>query len=104
MAGVRPGCAQICRYLDSLAVIDGAPEAVERGYGVFEIVERLLFRALRLPARRLAHGAVRVFLLQPRGVEHDDVKIGMPVSATFLDFPDSDVSPAWSLYAWEAAK
>ena len=39
-----------------------------------------------------------------RGVEHDDVKIGMPVSATFLDFPDSDVSPAWSLYAWEAAK
>jgi uncharacterized OB-fold protein len=39
-----------------------------------------------------------------RGVEHDDVKIGMPVSATFLDFPDSDVSPAWTLYAWEAAK
>ncbi|MGB8406947.1 MAG: bifunctional MaoC family dehydratase N-terminal/OB-fold nucleic acid binding domain-containing protein [Mycobacterium sp.] len=39
-----------------------------------------------------------------RGVEHDDVKIGMPVQATYLDFPDSDVSPAWSLYAWEAAK
>ena len=39
-----------------------------------------------------------------RGVEHDDVKIGMPVQATFIDFPDSDVSPAWSLYAWEAAK
>lgn len=39
-----------------------------------------------------------------RGVEHDDVKIGMPVSATFIDFPDSDVSPAWTLYAWEGAK
>jgi len=39
-----------------------------------------------------------------RGVEHDDVKIGMPVEATFIDFPDSDVSPAWTLYAWEAAK
>ena len=39
-----------------------------------------------------------------RGVEHDDVKIGMPVQATFIDFPDSEVSPAWTLYAWEAAK
>ncbi|HEX7827815.1 MAG TPA: Zn-ribbon domain-containing OB-fold protein, partial [Mycobacterium sp.] len=39
-----------------------------------------------------------------RGVEHDDVKIGMPVSATFIDFPDSDISPAWTLYAWEGAK
>ena len=39
-----------------------------------------------------------------RGVDHEHVKIGMPVTATFLDFPDSDVSPAWSLYAWEATK
>lgn len=37
-----------------------------------------------------------------RGVDPDDVQIGMPVRATYLDFPDSDVSPAWTLYAWEA--
>lgn len=36
-----------------------------------------------------------------RGVDPADVKIGLPVRATYLDFPDSDVSPAWSLYAWE---
>ncbi|MGC4049962.1 MAG: Zn-ribbon domain-containing OB-fold protein [Paludibaculum sp.] len=36
-----------------------------------------------------------------RGVDPDDVHIGMPVRATYLDFPDSDVSPAWTLYAWE---
>jgi uncharacterized protein len=37
-----------------------------------------------------------------RGVDPADVKIGLPVRATYLDFPDSDVSPAWSLYAWSA--
>lgn len=36
-----------------------------------------------------------------RGIEPDQVKIGLPVRATYLDFPDSDVSPAWTLYAWE---
>ncbi|TRW85385.1 DNA-binding protein [Mycolicibacterium sp. 018/SC-01/001] len=36
-----------------------------------------------------------------RGVVPADVKIGMPVSATYIDFPDSDISPAWTLYAWE---
>ena len=39
-----------------------------------------------------------------RGVDPADVKIGMPVRATYLDFADSDVSPAWSLYAWEPVK
>jgi uncharacterized OB-fold protein/acyl dehydratase len=36
-----------------------------------------------------------------RNVEPDKVEIGMPVRVTFIDFPDSDVSPAWTLYAWE---
>jgi len=36
-----------------------------------------------------------------RGVDPADVKIGMAVTATYLDFPDSEVSPAWTLYAWE---
>lgn len=39
-----------------------------------------------------------------RGIDPADVKIGLPVQATYLDFPDSDVSPAWSLYAWEVTK
>lgn len=36
-----------------------------------------------------------------RGVDAAAVKIGMPVRATFLDFPAGDGVPAWSLYAWE---
>ncbi|QVI28986.1 bifunctional MaoC family dehydratase/OB-fold nucleic acid binding domain-containing protein [Mycolicibacterium neoaurum] len=36
-----------------------------------------------------------------RGVDPAQVKIGMPVTATYIDFPDSEVSPAWTLYAWE---
>ncbi|MBU8833087.1 bifunctional MaoC family dehydratase N-terminal/OB-fold nucleic acid binding domain-containing protein [Mycolicibacterium goodii] len=36
-----------------------------------------------------------------RNVDPDKVEIGMPVRVTFIDFPDSDVSPAWTLYAWE---
>ncbi|CQD23662.1 nucleic-acid-binding protein containing a Zn-ribbon [Mycolicibacterium conceptionense] len=36
-----------------------------------------------------------------RGIAADQVKIGMPVTATYIDFPDSEVSPAWTLYAWE---
>ncbi|MGV9801827.1 bifunctional MaoC family dehydratase N-terminal/OB-fold nucleic acid binding domain-containing protein [Mycobacterium sp. NPDC003449] len=38
-----------------------------------------------------------------RDVDPDQVKIGMPVRATYIDFPDSEVSPAWTLYAWEPA-
>ncbi|MBB2770688.1 UNVERIFIED_ORG: putative OB-fold protein/acyl dehydratase [Mycolicibacterium obuense] len=39
-----------------------------------------------------------------RGVDPSEVQIGMPVRATYIDFPDSDVSPAWTLYAWERAR
>jgi uncharacterized OB-fold protein/acyl dehydratase len=36
-----------------------------------------------------------------RNVDPSTVTIGMPVSATFIDFPANDVGPAWTLYAWE---
>jgi uncharacterized OB-fold protein/acyl dehydratase len=36
-----------------------------------------------------------------RGVDRAKVKIGMPVRATYIDFPESDSGPAWTLYAWE---
>lgn len=39
-----------------------------------------------------------------RNVDIDKVAIGMPVRATYIDFPDSDVSPAWTLYAWEPVR
>jgi uncharacterized protein len=29
------------------------------------------------------------------------VEIGMPVRATYIDFPEGDSGPAWTLYAWE---
>jgi len=36
-----------------------------------------------------------------RNVDPEKVEIGMPVRVTFIDFPDSEISPAWTLYAWE---
>lgn len=36
-----------------------------------------------------------------RNVDPSAVEIGMPVRATYIDFPDSDDGPAWTLYAWE---
>jgi uncharacterized OB-fold protein/acyl dehydratase len=36
-----------------------------------------------------------------RDVDAAEVKIGMPVRATYIDFPAGDAGPEWSLYAWE---
>jgi uncharacterized OB-fold protein/acyl dehydratase len=36
-----------------------------------------------------------------RGVDPSSVEIGMPVRATYIDLPESDSGPAWTLYAWE---
>jgi uncharacterized protein len=36
-----------------------------------------------------------------RGVDPAAVEIGMPVRATFIDFPEGENGPAWTLYAWE---
>jgi uncharacterized OB-fold protein/acyl dehydratase len=36
-----------------------------------------------------------------RNVDHVDVTIGMPVHATYIDFPAGDSGPEWTLYAWE---
>ena len=38
-----------------------------------------------------------------RGVDPAKVEIGMPVRATYIDFPDGESGPAWTLYAWESA-
>jgi len=39
-----------------------------------------------------------------RGVDPSEVEIGLPVRVTFIDIPDSATGPAWTLYAWEAAR
>jgi uncharacterized OB-fold protein/acyl dehydratase len=39
-----------------------------------------------------------------RGVDPATVEIGMPVRATYIDFPENSVGPAWTLYAWEPAR
>ena len=36
-----------------------------------------------------------------RDVDPSTVEIGMPVRATYIDFPANGVGPAWTLYAWE---
>lgn len=36
-----------------------------------------------------------------RGVDHAEVRIGLPVRATYIDFPAGDSGPEWTLYAWE---
>jgi uncharacterized OB-fold protein/acyl dehydratase len=36
-----------------------------------------------------------------RNVDHTKVQIGMPVHATYIDFPAGDSGPEWTLYAWE---
>jgi uncharacterized OB-fold protein/acyl dehydratase len=36
-----------------------------------------------------------------RNVDPATVEIGMPVRATYIDFPADNVGPAWTLYAWE---
>lgn len=39
-----------------------------------------------------------------RDVDPAAVEVGMPVRATYIDFPENGSGPAWTLYAWEPAK
>lgn len=36
-----------------------------------------------------------------RGIDPAAVEIGTKVKATYIDFPEGDSGPAWTLYAWE---
>ena len=38
-----------------------------------------------------------------RNVDPATVQIGMPVRATYINFPAGEGGPAWTLYAWEPA-
>jgi uncharacterized protein len=39
-----------------------------------------------------------------RNVDPATVEIGMPVRAMYIDFPEGDSGPAWTLYAWEPSE
>lgn len=39
-----------------------------------------------------------------RNADPAEVDIGMPVRATYIDFPEGESGPAWTLYAWEPAR
>ncbi|BBY45518.1 bifunctional MaoC family dehydratase N-terminal/OB-fold nucleic acid binding domain-containing protein [Mycolicibacterium celeriflavum] len=41
---------------------------------------------------------------QIRNVDPATVEIGMPVRATYIDFPEGESGPAWTLYAWEPSE
>ena len=38
-----------------------------------------------------------------RNADPNSVEVGMPVQAMYIDFPESDAGPAWTLHAWEPA-
>ncbi len=76
--------------------------------GVFSFV---VHHAPRVPGRTLPFVIALVeleegvrMLGELRNVDPATVEIGMPVRATYIDFPDGDAGPAWTLYAWEPAK
>ncbi|GJF15530.1 DNA-binding protein [Mycolicibacterium cyprinidarum] len=82
---------------------------VASGKGV--VFSFVVHHAPRVPGRTLPFVIALVeleegvrMLGELRNVDPATVEIGMPVRATYIDFPDGDAGPAWTLYAWEPAK
>jgi len=79
--------------------------------GQGRVFSYVVHHAPKVPGRRVPFTIALVeleegvrMLGELRGIDPAEVQIGMPVRATFIDFPDSDVSPGWTLYAWEPAQ
>jgi uncharacterized OB-fold protein/acyl dehydratase len=85
---------------------DSVDYVVASGKGtVFSFV---VHHAPRVPGRTLPFVIALVeleegvrMLGELRNVDLETVEIGMPVRATYIDFPEGDSGPAWTLYAWE---
>jgi uncharacterized OB-fold protein len=80
--------------------------AVSSGNGT--VFSYVVHHAPKVPGRTLPFVIALVeleegvrMLGELRDVDPAAVEIGLPVRATYLDFADSDISPAWTLYAWE---
>jgi uncharacterized OB-fold protein len=90
-------------WQDKRAPID---YAVASGTGtVFSFV---VHHAPKVPGRTLPFVIALVereegvrMLGELRNVDPTNVEIGMRVRATYIDFPDGESGPAWTLYAWE---
>jgi len=71
----------------------------------------VVHHAPKVPGRRLPFVIALVeleegvrMLGELRNVDPAMVEIGMPVRATYIDFPEGDAGPAWTLYAWQPVK
>ncbi len=90
-------------WQDKAAPID---YMVASGHGtVFSFV---VHHAPKVPGRTLPFVIALVeldecvrMLGELRGIDAAAVKIGLPVRATYIDFPAGDSGPEWTLYAWE---
>jgi uncharacterized OB-fold protein len=96
-------------WLDAKDEVSESDYLVASGNGtVFSFV---VHHAPKVPGRTLPFVIALVeleegvrMLGELRGIDPAKVEIGLPVSATYIDFPANDVGPAWTLYAWEPAK
>lgn len=85
----------------------GTDYVVAAGTGV--VYSFVVHHAPRVPGRELPFVVALVeldegvrMLGQLRGVDPENVAIGMPVEVEFLDFASDDGSDPWHLYAWRA--
>jgi uncharacterized OB-fold protein/acyl dehydratase len=75
--------------------------------GKGEVFSFVVHHAPKVPGRTLPFVIALVeleegvrMLGELRGTDPSTVEIGMPVRATYIDFPANDVGPAWTNYAW----
>lgn len=90
-------------WQDKAAPID---YVVASGRG--EVFSFVVHHAPKVPGRTLPFVIALVeleegvrMLGELRGADPAEVRIGMPVRTTYIDFPASDTGPEWTLYAWE---
>jgi uncharacterized OB-fold protein/acyl dehydratase len=95
--------------------LDAKDELAETDYvvasGEGTVFSFVVHHAPKVPGRTLPFVIALVeleegvrMLGELRGIDPAAVEIGLPVRATYIDFPANDLGPAWTLYAWEPAK
>ncbi|WP_374024201.1 bifunctional MaoC family dehydratase N-terminal/OB-fold nucleic acid binding domain-containing protein [Mycobacterium sp. HNNTM2301] len=90
-------------WQDKAAPID---YVVASGRG--EVFSFVVHHAPKVPGRTLPFVIALIeleegvrMLGELRGADPAEVRIGMPVRTTYIDFPASETGPEWTLYAWE---
>jgi uncharacterized OB-fold protein/acyl dehydratase len=86
----------------------GAPIDYVVASGKGTVFSYVVHHAPKVPGRTLPFVIALVeleegvrMLGELRNVDPATVEIGMPVRAMYIDFPEGDSGPAWTLYAWE---